>query len=297
MKEIYQNKKHVLIFSFSILISAINFNLLLKPINMVSGGSGGLALVLKNIVNISTSHIIAIVYVITIILSIIFLEKKTVASILLASILYPSFTYLTENVTNIIFLNYNDIFLICIVSGVISGITNGLAYRFGYSPGGLGVIAPIFNKYFKTSISLVNFIVNTTVVLLGTYYYGFNMVVYAIVLLYISSYICNLVILGFSNNKVIVIHSKKSDELMKLLHDKYNINIIILDDDKKQKALLAVVKDIDYNSVKLDLKRIDNKVFFTTNNCYEIGKWYKEYLLIFFFLLYLYIIRSDYDSR
>ena len=87
MKNIYQNKVRIVIFSFSLLLAAINFNLLLKPINMVSGGSGGLALVLTNFINISTSHLIAIIYVIMIILAFIFLDKKTFASILLASIL------------------------------------------------------------------------------------------------------------------------------------------------------------------------------------------------------------------
>ena len=272
MEKFYKNKRHVIIFIFSILISAINFNLLLKPISIVCGGSGGLALVLQNVLHISTSDIIAIVYVISMILSIIFLEKKTVASILLASILYPSFTYLTENITNIIFLNYSDVFLICIISGIITGITNGIAYRFGYSPGGLGVIAPIFNRYFKTSVSSVNFMVNATVVLMGAYYFGFNMVVYAIALLYVGSYVCNLVILGLSNNKVMVINSEKDKKIIRVLHDKYNINTILIENDKKENTLLAVIKNIDYNSVKIDLKKIDKDVFFTTNNCYEVGK-------------------------
>lgn len=272
MRSLYKNRAHVIIFAISILVSAINFNLLLKPINLVSGGSGGVALVLQNVFNISTSHIIAIIYVITIILSFIFLNKKTVASIMLASVLYPSFTYLTENITNVIALNYHDIFLICIISGIISGITNGISYRYGYSPGGLGVLPPIMHKYFKISVSMANFIVNTIVVLLGAYYFGFNMVVYAIVLLYINSYVCNLVILGLSNNKVIVIHSDKKDEVLKVLHDKYHINVIVLDDVNKQNTLLAVIKNIDYNMVKLDLRKIDRKVFFTTSNCYEVGR-------------------------
>ena len=271
IKDLYQNKARILLFSFSILISSINFNLLLKPINMVSGGSGGLALVLRIVIDISTSHIIAIVYVIMVILSYIFLDKKAFVSNLLASILYPLCTYLTEDVTSIIYLNYNDIFLICIISGIISGITNGIAYRFGYATGGLGVIAPIISKYFKTSISMVNFLVNTIVVLMGAYFYGFNMVLCAIVLLYISSYVCNLVILGLSNNKAILIKSDKNDEIMEVLHNKYAINVTILD-DADDKMLLAVVKNIDYSAIKMDLKRIDRKVFFTTNNCYEVGR-------------------------
>ena len=63
IKEIYKNKYRVLLFSFSIFIAAINFNLLLKPISLVSGGSGGLALVLQNVFNISTSDLITIIYI------------------------------------------------------------------------------------------------------------------------------------------------------------------------------------------------------------------------------------------
>ncbi len=272
MKSIVKKRRRVIIFIISILISAINFNLLVKPINLVCGGSGGIALVFEKAFHISTSHIIAIVYVITVILSVLFLEKKTITSIMLASVLYPSFTYLTENITNIIHLNYNDVFLICIIGGIISGITNGIAYRFGYSPGGLGVIPPIFNRYFKASVSTVNFVTNTIVVLMGVYYFGFNMALYAIVFIYISSYICNLVILGISNNKVIIIHSKKDDKITELLHNKYDINATILEEKDNRKTILAVVKDIDYSSIKYDLRNIDKKVFFTTNYCYEVGK-------------------------
>ncbi len=272
MKELLKNKKHFVIFSLSILISAINFNLLLKPISIVCGGSGGLSLVLEKVIHISTSHIIAIIYVITVILSMICLEKKTIASIILASILYPTCTYLTENISNIIHLNYNDVFLVCIMSGIISGFTNGIAYRYGYSPGGLGVLPPIIHKYTKAPVSTINFITNTIVVLMGAYFFGFNMVVYAIVLLYISSYVCNLVILGLSNNKVIFIHSDKNDKITKVLYDKYKINVTVIDDTNNKNTLLAVVKNIDYNAIKIDLKKIDRKVFFTTNNCYEVGK-------------------------
>ena len=272
IKEMYHDKIKIIIFTITILVSAINFNLLLKPISMVSGGSGGLALVLQNFISISTSHIIAIIYVIMVILAYIFLDKKTFASIILASVLYPLCTYLTENIASVIHFNYNDIFLVCIASGIISGITNGITFRYGYATGGLGVIAPIINKYLKVSISTVNFVDNAVIVLMGAYFYGFNMVVYAIVLLYISSYISNLVILGLSSNKAILIKSNKNKEIMEVLHDKYSINVTILD-DMKDKALLAVVKNIDYSAIKLDLKRIDKKVFFTTNDCYEVGKW------------------------
>ena len=266
------NYLKIILFTVSITLASINFNLLLKPINVVAGGTGGLALVLSKVFNISTSHLIAIVYFITVVLSIIFLDRKALVSVIYASILYPLATYLTDDITSIIHLNYQDVFLICIASGIISGVTNGIAFRFGYAPGGISVLSPIFNNFFKVSVSTINFIINTIVVLLGAYYYGFNIVIYAVVLLYISSYVSNIVILGLSSNKVLFIKSSKFNKIVKLLHEKYLINAIILDNEKKEKSLVVVVKNIDYSFVKKDILKIDKKVFFSTSNCYEVGK-------------------------
>ena len=80
-----RNYGKIILFTLAIILAAINFNLLLKPINVVSGGAGGLALVLENIFHISTSNLIAIIYVITVILGIIFLDKKALYSIIYAS--------------------------------------------------------------------------------------------------------------------------------------------------------------------------------------------------------------------
>ena len=272
IKSIKDNWVKIVIFTFAIILSCINFNLLVKPINVVAGGAGGLSLVFAKAYHLNTSDLIGVIYVVTVILGFIFLDRKTLASIIYASILYPIVTYLTDDITSVITLNYSDVFLICILSGVITGITNGLSFRFGYAPGGLSVIAPIFNRFFKTSVSKVNFFVNSIVVLSGAYYYGFNMVIYAIVLLYISSYVSDIVILGLSTNKVLFIKSVANEKIIKLLHDKYSVNPIILDNINDETTLVAVVNSISYSYVKKDILNIDKKVFFSSNNCYEIGK-------------------------
>ena len=260
-----------LAFTIANILAAINFNLLLKPINLVAGGASGLSLVLEKIFHISTSHLITIIYIITFILSLFFLKKKTVIGIIYASIIYPIFIYLTEDITSLIVLNYNDTFLVCVISGVISGLTNGFAFRYNLSSGGLAVIPLIMNRYFKLSVSTTNFVANTIVVLMGWYFYGFNMVLYAIMLLMVSSYICNMVILGVSRNKVMFINSDKYKEIIKLFHDKYHQTVTIIN-SKGNDIIIAVINNIDYSFVRKDLKLVDNKVFFTTNDCYELKK-------------------------
>ena len=115
MDFIKKNFSRYFFLTFANIIAAISFNLLVKPINLVSGGSPGLALVLSKICNLSTSSIINIIYVITFILGVMFLDKKSVIGIIYASIIYPLFVNLTDNITNIVVLNYNDLFLIVII--------------------------------------------------------------------------------------------------------------------------------------------------------------------------------------
>ena len=266
------NYSKILMFTLSLLLASINFNLLLKPINLVAGGASGLSLVLSNFIDISITNLVTIIYIITFILSFLFLDKKTVRSIIYASIIYPILVKLTENISNVLVFGYNDILLISIISGIISGISNGIAYRNSYASGGISVFAPIFNKYFKLSISSVNFILNAIIVLLGGYFYGFNMVLYAIILLYISSYICNMIILGSSTNKIIFIKSN-NERLIKYIQDKYHLTATILENNSdKDNYFFIVVNRKDYINIKNDILEIDKNVFFVTNNCYEVGK-------------------------
>ncbi len=265
-------KKHLpryLLLTLANLIAAINFNLLAKPINLVSGGSPGLALVVSKIVDISTSDVVTIIYVITFILSMIFLGKDVLIGIIYASIIYPFFVYMTENITNVIIFNYNDIFLITIIAGVLSGITNGIIYKNGFASSGMAVVAPILHKHFKISISVANFIVNLIIISLGGFFFGFNIVLLAVCYIYISSFVCNSIILGISKNKVLIIRSKKYEDVIKLLIDKYHLPTFVLN-ESNESLVMVVLKNYYYNNLKNDLLNIDNKVFFTTNDCYEV---------------------------
>ena len=268
MNVIKKNFSKYFLLTFANLISALSFNLLVKPINLVSGGSPGLALIISKITNLSTSQIINIIYIITFILGVIFLDKKSVLGIIYASIIYPLFVSLFDEITNIFVLNYHDTFLIVFLASLISGVSNGLIYKNGFASSGIGIIAPIINKYFKISISSANFTINTIILLMGGYFFGFNIVLYAICYLYISSYITNIIILGVSQNKVILIRSKKIDEIIRVLKDKYKINAIIIENDDP--VILVVSKNRYYYLIRNELSLIDKDVFFTTDNCYEV---------------------------
>lgn len=267
--------KRYFFLTISLYISALGFNLLLKPINLVAGGSNGIAIIISHLFDISSSKIIIVIYIITFVLSLLLLGKDSIIGILYASILYPIFVSLTENITNIITLDYNDMFLITIFAGIISGISGGLVYKNGFASSGLGVIPPILHKYFKLPISTANFIINTIIVLIGGYYFGLDMVLYAIILLAINSYLCNNIILGNSYNKALFIRSSKLEIINKYVYDKYQIDPTVIKarggyTNEQGLMSLIVVSNLKYNLIKKELQSIDPAIFFVTCNSYEL---------------------------
>lgn len=262
--------------TIALLISALCFNLLLKPINLVAGGTSGLSIVTEHTLGIPSSDLITVVYIITFLLSVLFLGKESLPGLLYATILYPILINLTVGITKVIVINYNDPLLIAIFGGILSGISNGLIYKNAFPSSGLGVIAPIMHKYFKLSISTVNFVVNSIIVLLGGYYFGLDMVLYAIILLYLNKYISNMIILGVSYHKALFIRSQKIDKISEYLYNVHELNSTYINahggySNEKGKLLLVVIPTTKYNFIKKDLKNIDQDIFFVTCNSYELN--------------------------
>lgn len=268
--------KRYLSLTIALIISALCFNLLLSPINLVAGGTNGLAIVLEQIFGISSNDLITIIYIMMFLLSFLFLGKDSFVGLLYASIMYPLLVNLTSGISSVIVINYNDPFLIAIFAGILSGISGGLTYKNDFAASGIGVIAPIMHKYFKLSISGVNFVINTIIVLFGGYYFGIDMILYAIILLYLNSYICNIIILGVSYHKALFIRSKNIDKISEYLYKIHGINPTILNvhggyTNEEGSLLLVVIPTLKYSRIKKELMKIDQDIFFVTCNSYELN--------------------------
>ena len=171
-------------------VASINFNLFLKQFNLVVGGTQGLSIIINRIIPISHSVIILIINIIMLILSIIFMTKKMTLGTIFSTFLYPLFVNLTST---LIIKNINIITSI-IIAGIISGITNGLIYKLGFSTGGIGLLPPIINKYFKIKIGTIHLIINFIIFLLNIILFGLSNFIYSLFVIIINGIIINYVI-------------------------------------------------------------------------------------------------------
>ena len=259
----------------SLTMSALIYNLFLLPLNIVSGGVSGVATITNHLYHIEPSLMIFILSAACSIISLLYLGIEQTAGTIVASIVYPLLVKITAPIATIIPIETNDVFIIVIFAGVLSGIASGLFYRSGYVNCGFPVICKVLYQNFKIAISKSTLIINIIVVFFGGVFFGSLNAMYAVILLYISSIVMDKVILGISNNKAFYIITSEESEVKEYIIDKLHHNVTTFDVkggflEKKRKVLLSVIPSREYYKVAEGIKNIDKEAFFVVTDSYEV---------------------------
>lgn len=182
--------KRYLFLSVALLFAALNFNLILKPLDLVTGGTQGLALLLRHPLGLKPSFIILIINVVTLMISYFTLAKETTHGTIVATFIYPLFVKLTSFIPNLSFVHDYE-FLFVILAGIVCGITGGYVYRLGFSSGGVNTVNLLVNKYLKIKVAYSNFIINAIIIIFGCFLFGIQKGIYSILVIAISSFLIN----------------------------------------------------------------------------------------------------------
>ena len=259
----------------ALFVLSLVYNILLLPAELVSGGVNGIAVITNYVYDIDSALIIFLISLACLLFSAMYLGKERTFGSILATFLYPLFVKLTSLITQNITLNYEDTFLMIIFAGVIGGIANGFIYKTGFSNGGLPIISQILNKYFKIPLTKSLMLINSTIIIIGGIFFGWSMMMYAIILVFINNLMIDKVLLGISKNKALYIVTAKEKEIREYIINKLHHTITTFDVkggffEKKRKVLLAVIPTRDYYKLTEGIKLIDPKVFFLVEDAYEV---------------------------
>lgn len=259
----------------SLFISACYFNLLQLPTKIVTGGSQGVSIILNSYFGLDPSIIIFIISLVLLLLGFIFLGIDKTTGAIVSTIIYPIFIKITSNIGDYISIDLNDKILLSIFIGIFSGVTTGMVYKVGFSNGGFAIISEIISKYKKIPISTTSFIINLIIVILGGASFGWTMVMYAAIVLYIYSIVLDKVLIGISKNKALCIITKKETEVRNYIIKDLNRGVTTFNITggflkKEYKAFLTVIPNHDYLKLKESLEKIDKDIFFIVTDTYQI---------------------------
>ena len=193
-------KKYIFL-SVALFIAAINFNLILKPLELVTGGTQGLALLINHLFKLKPSIIILIINIITLVLSYFFLDKSVTYGSLVATFLYPLFVRITSFIPDFTLVHEWEIVFV-LIAGIVCGNTGGYIYKLGFSSGGISTVNLLVNKYLNIRVASSNFIINFLIIVGGCFFFGVKKALYSVLVILISSYIIYLIIGRYKSHNI-----------------------------------------------------------------------------------------------
>lgn len=276
----------LIFFTLASFLYGIIYNTFLVPNNIVIGGMSGLAIVIKEIIGLSTTVFINISTLILVIISYFILGKDKAIYTIIGSAIFTLLLSFTSTFSYNLQGYLKNEFLIVLVSSISIGIANGIIYRSGFNTGGSDILASILNKYFKIPIGQCNSIINTFIIISGAFLFGITKTIYAIFILTVSSKIIDLVMLGVNDSKMIYIKSKNWKNLEKYIVKDLKLGVteignkggIFIDEDP---TLLVILPFDEYYNFKYHILKYDSKAFIATHDCYAIQNGYSKKILPF----------------
>ena len=264
-----------LILIVSLFISACYFNLLQLPSQIVTGGSTGVSIILNSYFGLEPSTIIFVISLVLLIVGFIFLGVEKTSGAVVSTVIYPIFVKLTADISTYITVDLSDKILISLFLGLLSGVTTGMVYKVGFSNGGFSIISEIISKYKKIPISNTSFVINLIIVIAGGVSFGWTMVMYAIIVLYIYSIVLDRVLIGVSRNKALYIITSEEDVIRDYIMNSLKHGVTIFDVkggflEKKRKVLMTVIPNKEYFRLKEGIKEIDKDAFFIVTDAYQV---------------------------
>ena len=278
MKKVIKQKiriKELIEFIIGCFLVALAFNLFMSPNNLVAGGVSGFSLILKHFFGLNPSTIISVANVFLIILSFLVLGKEKTKATILGSILFPVFVSLTEHLSTYLSFKESEMILIAVFGGVLQGLGAGLIFRAGYSTGGTDILNMIVSKIFKISLGNSMFFTDGTIIVIGAFVFGFNHLMYSLIILYLISTLTDKVVLGISDSKAFYIITSKEKEVKdfvinELKHGVTEFNAKGGYNSENQTVLMSVVPTREYYKLKEGIHNIDKNAFFVAMDSYEV---------------------------
>lgn len=259
-----------------VFLLGLNYNLFLLKNELVIGGMSGLAIVFNKLWGWNNQlFIYASSFILLLVSFKVFGYKKTKPAII-GTVLYPLMVSLTAPLSNILvkYFVFEDFITTIAFTSILYGFASALVYKMGYNTGGSDIIIKIMCKYLHMSEGRANLISNLVVILFAGVILGVNKVVYAIIIIYVSSIIIDKMLIGISKSKLFIIETSKIKEVSDIIINEMHLGVTALKAEggyskNKKDLLMCVVPTKDYYMFKEIILEIDKKAFFIINDCYE----------------------------
>jgi len=172
-------------------------------------------------------------------------------------------------------LPIDDMILSALTAGIISGVGSGIILRSLGSAGGLDVLSVILFKRFSIRPGTTVMTFHAVLLLVAVFRLPLETVLYTLVYFYINSHFVNLVVIGLSQRKAIMIVSSRWQEISREIMNQLQRGVTIVQGEggytgQQLHILYSVITLTELSRFKEIIRKIDPEAFVVVTETLEV---------------------------
>jgi len=169
----------------------------------------------------------------------------------------------------------HDKILSAILAGIITGVGAGITLRSLGSGGGLDILFVILLKRFSVRLGTTMLSMNSLVLLVGAILFSLDAALYTLIFIFVSSYIINLVVMGLSQRKAVMIISPQWERISREIVNRVHRGFTIVTgkggySGQEVQIIYTVVAFRELPRLKRLIRSIDPNVFMVVSETLEV---------------------------
>ena len=243
-----------------------------EPAHMVTGGFSGLGILADRVMSVPMWLTNLVLNIPLFIVAAVCVGRKLVFDSLMATVIYSVAIGIIPEVN---FLE-GDLFLSCIVGGMIMGGGLGLVLVTGASSGGVDMLSIIIHhKNNRISIPWIMFLSDSIIIILGGLVFGWVKAIYSIISVWIVSFIIEKIVDGPGYSKACLIISSEYVKISDRILNEIGRGVTGIGakgqyTNNEKMLLFCVSSRHEMSSIRKIVYEEDNSAFMTIANVSEV---------------------------
>lgn len=266
--------KKFLFIVFGNALLAIGGAAFVVPNGLISGGVTGIGLILQNFFHLPVDIGVMIAEVALFLLGAVVMGKAFAATIILSTVLYPTFFSLFGKIQFLTSLT-DDKLMAAIYAGLFTGAGIGLVIKVGGSTGGMDIPPIILNRWFGLSIPLMISVGDITLLLIQAIYSSSEQVLYGILFVLLTSLVMDkFLIMGQKQTQVMIV-SPKYEQINQMIHEKIDRGSTLIHATtglrkSEQPVVMTVISNRQLSALNNLVLEIDPQAFVVASEVNEV---------------------------
>lgn len=264
------------------LLNGIGVNFFLSPSSLYSSGVTGLAQLISSFFNTSTSFFSSIAtWNLLINLPLIYISWRKLGH---NFTLFSLCTVVSSSVfiSSLPVIKVTDNLVLSAISGgALTGIGIGLCLRYGFSTGGVDIVALVVQKYNGKSVGQLGMLINGVILLMAGFINSWELALASLLSIYVGTRMIDVFYIQQAKVTV-VIYTKKTEQLVTSLIEESIRGVTVFENayggytNEKVDSITTVVTKYELYFVKKIVRKIDNEAFVNIQPTIEVIGKYEE---------------------